>query len=39
MTLNETIHQPVRLRIMSALCTLAEGARGDFSTLRDHLQV
>lgn len=39
MDLNEIIHQPVRLRIMSALCILAEGERVDFSTLRNHLGV
>lgn len=39
MALNETIHQPVRLRIMSALCTLPERAQVDFSTLRTHLNV
>ena len=39
MDLNELIHQPVRLRIMSALCTLPEGQQVDFSTLRSHLDV
>ena len=39
MDLNEIIHQPVRLRIMSALCILAEGERVDFSILRNHLNV
>ena len=39
MELNEIIHQPVRLKIMSALCILAEGERVDFSTLRNFLDV
>ena len=37
--LNETIHQPVRLRIMSALVTLEPAVEVDFSTLRDLLEV
>ncbi len=37
--LNETIHQPVRLRIMAALVTLEPEDEMDFSTLRDLLQV
>ena len=37
--LNETIHQPVRLRIMAALVTLEPGNEVDFSYLRDLLQV
>ena len=37
--LNETIHQPVRLRIMAALVTLEPTAEVDFSYLRDLLQV
>ena len=37
--LNETIHQPVRLRIMAALMTLETGNEVDFSYLRDLLQV
>ena len=37
--LNETIHQPVRLRIMAALVTLGEGDEVDFGTLRDLLEV
>ncbi len=37
--LNETIHQPVRLRIMAALVTLKEGDELDFSYLRDLLKV
>jgi hypothetical protein len=37
--LNETIHQPVRLRIMAALVTLNAGEEVDFSYLRDLLQV
>lgn len=39
MSFNETIHQSVRLRIMSVLCTLPEDARVDFSALRRHLGV
>ena len=39
MSLNETIHQTVRLRIMSALCALPDDAQVDFSTLRQHLGV
>ena len=37
--LNEIIHQPVRLRIMSALCTLSERESVDFPALRAHLGV
>lgn len=37
--LNETIHQPVRLRIMAALVALEPAAEVDFSYLRDLLQV
>ena len=37
--LNETIHQPVRLRIMAALVTLADNDEVDFSYLRDLLEV
>ena len=37
--LNETIHQPVRLRIMAALVTLEPGIEVDFSYLRDLLDV
>jgi DNA-binding MarR family transcriptional regulator len=37
--LNETIHQPVRLRIMAALVTLEPGSEVDFTYLRDLLQV
>jgi DNA-binding MarR family transcriptional regulator len=37
--LNETIHQPVRLRIMAALVTLEEGNEVDFAYLRDLLMV
>jgi DNA-binding MarR family transcriptional regulator len=37
--LNETIHQPVRLRIMAALVTLEAGDEVDFSYLRDLLDV
>jgi DNA-binding MarR family transcriptional regulator len=37
--LNETIHQPVRLRIMAALVTLEAGDEVDFSYLRDLLKV
>jgi DNA-binding MarR family transcriptional regulator len=37
--LNETIHQTVRLRIMAALVTLADGDEVDFTYLRDLLEV
>jgi DNA-binding MarR family transcriptional regulator len=37
--LNETIHQPVRLRIMAALVTLDAGNEVDFAYLRDLLNV
>lgn len=37
--LNETIHQPVRLRIMASLVTLEDGNEVDFSYLRELLQV
>jgi DNA-binding MarR family transcriptional regulator len=37
--LNETIHQPVRLRIMAALVTLEAGSEVDFTYLRDLLEV
>jgi DNA-binding MarR family transcriptional regulator len=37
--LNETIHQPVRLRIMASLVTLELTVEVDFSHLRDLLQV
>ena len=37
--LNETIHQPVRLRIMAALVTLEAGNEVDFSYLRELLEV
>jgi len=37
--LNETIHQPVRLRIMAALATLEAGNEVDFTYLRDLLDV
>ena len=37
--LNETIHQPVRLRIMAALVTLEAGNEVDFTYLRELLQV
>ena len=37
--LNETIHQPIRLRIMAALAALESGNEVDFSYLRDLLQV
>jgi len=37
--LNETIHQPVRLRIMAALVTLAPANEVDFTYLRDLLEV
>lgn len=37
--LNETIHQPVRLRIMATLVTLDVGNEVDFTYLRDLLGV
>ena len=37
--LNETIHQPVRLRIIAALVTLEPGNEVDFAYLRDLLGV
>jgi DNA-binding MarR family transcriptional regulator len=37
--LNETIHQPVRLRIMAALVTLELADEVDFTYLRDLLDV
>jgi DNA-binding MarR family transcriptional regulator len=37
--LNETIHQPIRLRIMAALVTLSEDEEMDFTTLRKLLDV
>ena len=37
--LNEIIHQPVRLRIMAALVTLAPGDEVDFTYLRGLLDV
>src|SRR5512136_2555431 len=37
--LNETIHQPVRLRIMAALVALEEGNEVDFTYLRSLLDV
>jgi DNA-binding MarR family transcriptional regulator len=37
--LNETIHQPVRLRIMAALVALQAGDEVDFSYLRGLLEV
>lgn len=37
--LNETIHQPVRLRIMATLVTLEPGNELEFSYLRDLLDV
>jgi DNA-binding MarR family transcriptional regulator len=37
--LNETIHQPVRLRIMAALVTLEPTDEVDFTYLRDLLDV
>ena len=37
--LNETIHQPVRLRIMAALVTLEADNEVDFTYLRDLLEV
>lgn len=37
--LNETIHQPVRLRVMAALVALEPDAEVDFTYLRDLLDV
>jgi len=37
--LNETIHQPVRLRIMATLVTLEAGNEVDFTYLRDLLEI
>jgi len=37
--LNETIHQPVRLRIMAALVALEAGNEVDFTYLRQLLEV
>lgn len=37
--LNEIIHQPVRLRIMSTLVTLEQNDEVDFTYLRDLLDV
>ena len=37
--LNETIHQPVRLRIMAALVTMEAGNEVDFTYLRHLLDV
>ncbi len=37
--LNETIHQPVRLRTMAALVALAGDSEVDFTYLRDLLEV
>ena len=37
--LNETIHQPVRLRIMAALVTLGPDEEVDFTYLRELLEV
>jgi DNA-binding MarR family transcriptional regulator len=37
--LNETIHQPVRLRVMAALTSLKGGEEVDFTYLRDLLEV
>jgi DNA-binding MarR family transcriptional regulator len=35
--LDPVIHQPARLKIMSALCQLGERARVDFTFLKDNL--
>ncbi|MCS7009834.1 MAG: transcriptional regulator [Anaerolineales bacterium] len=37
--LNETVHQPVRLRLMAALVTLEPGQEVEFTYLRDLLEV
>jgi DNA-binding MarR family transcriptional regulator len=39
LNLNETIHQPVRLRIMAVLVTLEPNDEVDFTYLRDLLEV
>ena len=39
MEFDQIIHQPIRLKIMSALATLPESERVDFSMLRKHLGV
>jgi DNA-binding MarR family transcriptional regulator len=39
LSLNETIHQPVRLRIMAILVTLEPNDEVDFTYLRDLLEV
>ncbi len=39
LNLNETIHQPVRLRIMAVLVTLEPTDEVDFTYLRDLLEV
>lgn len=36
--LNETIHQPLRLRIMAALVALEAGSEVDFTYLRDLIE-
>jgi len=38
-TLNEIIHQPVRLRIMATLVALDEGIELDFTALREMLDL
>jgi DNA-binding MarR family transcriptional regulator len=38
-TLNEIIHQPVRLRVMAVLVTIPAGDEVDFTYLRDLLEV
>jgi DNA-binding MarR family transcriptional regulator len=37
--INEIIHQPIRLRIMSALFAMEADAEVDFTFLRDHLEL
>lgn len=37
--LDDLIHQPVRLRIMAALCSLETREQVDFSYLKDKLQL
>ena len=39
MRFDTTIHQPIRLRIMSALCALPDRRSVSFSTLRNSLNV
>jgi DNA-binding MarR family transcriptional regulator len=38
-TINEIIHQPIRLRVMAALFAMEADAEIDFTFLRDHLKL